>query len=407
MLVAPFPTEAEAPSDWEHWQFSRPIQTASANESRLIRVALPLEVFAHAQESLADLRIRNETGTEVPYVLHAQPGERKHEWRGTQLTETGFVPGQYTQFVADAGHGDALHNALELQSDQKDFFAWVEVAASENRKTWRIMRDRAPIYRFEKDRLTGNQVVSYPITRARWLRLRVLNGEKQFSVTGCRVGQEVIEKAERTPLPMTPVMEPQSPLGESRWRIDVAQTTVPISAVRFMASQKEFHRPVRIATSVDDKAWRDVGHGETYRYRPVGTDHPSASQQRENMQVEFSEARGRYWRISIFNRNDAPVTGLRLELMTIPRHVVFRQELGHTYRLLYGNSRIPAPQYDLARRTPRNELTTASVVTLGKEEVNPGYTSPEPWSERHPVILWGALSLAILVLAGLALRSLK
>jgi hypothetical protein len=75
--------------------------------------------------------------------------------------------------------------------------------------------------------------------------------------------------------------------------------------------------------------------------------------------------------------------------------------------LLYGNSRIKAPEYELARLTAREELEVAFSGSLGEAEINSAYVSPEPWSERHPVVLWVALGLAVAVLGWLALRSLR
>ena len=56
---------------------------------------------------------------------------------------------------------------MEIQTEEKDFMVWVEIAASDDRVTWRIVRERAPIYRFEKDGLEGTQTISYPRTRSR------------------------------------------------------------------------------------------------------------------------------------------------------------------------------------------------------------------------------------------------
>ncbi|MCH7767141.1 MAG: DUF3999 family protein, partial [Acidobacteria bacterium] len=107
------------------------------------------------------------------------------------------------------------------------------------------------------------------------------------------------------------------------------------------------------------------------------------------------------------NRNDVPIEGLRVQLAGTPRHVVFRQQSGGSYRLLYGNSRVKAPEYELARLTAREELEVAFSGSLGEAEINSAYVSPEPWSEQHPVVLWVALGIAVAVLGWLALRSLR
>ena len=89
-----------------------------------------------------------------------------------------------------------------------------------------------------------------------------------------------------------------------------------------------------------------------------------------------------------------------------PRHLVFREHPETTCQLIYGNSRTPAPEYDLARLTPREDLGRTASGELGPRTTNTAQLSPEPWSERHPVVLWLALGVGVAVLGFLALRSL-
>lgn len=400
--LAALGVKAQLPAAWQNWHYSRPIALEPASEPRLVRVALPMAVYGQAQASLADVRVIDDAGNEVPHVLYARPGRKSREWRSARLSEVGFVPGRYTTLVVDTSEDDALHNSVEIQTEKKDFMVWVEIAASDDRKSWRIVRERAPIYRFEKDGLEGAQTISYPETRSRWLRVRILEGDKQFPVRACRTALELVEEAERTPLPVNPELQPDAPAQESRWEVDLGVARVPVSAVHFEATQPQFHRAVRVSMSEDGKTWRNVGRGAIYRYRE-----PRGDQPRSSLQVEFREARGRYWRVTIFNRNDIPIEGLRVQLAGTPRHVVFRQQSGGSYRLLYGNSRIKAPEYELARLTAREELEATLSGSLGEAEINSAYVSPEPWTERHPVVLWVALGIAVAVLGVLALRALR
>jgi hypothetical protein len=162
-----------------------------------------------------------------------------------------------------------------------------------------------------------------------------------------------------------------------------------------------------VSVSDDGKTWNDVAQGNVYRHQ---TDVPNAEESaslKTSMRVEFDENRGRYWRTTVVNRNDAPVEGLRPSLQTHPYQIVFRQEPGQSYRLIYGHSRAEAAQYDLQRIITKTELERAVSGQIGDEEVNDSFVSPEPWSEQNPGVLWGALLIALLVLGYLALRSLR
>jgi hypothetical protein len=393
---------AQLSEEWKNWQYFRPI-TPEAVEPDLVRVTLAVEVYGLAQSSLADLRLIDEGGSEVPFVLYARVGQEERKWRRGELTNLGFTPGDYTQVIVDVGADGELHNALEIQTGINEFFAWVEVAASEDQEAWRIVRDKGPIYRFE-DVNEGNTLISYPETRSRWLRLRILEEERRFPVYGCRIAYEIVEEPERVALPSVLGFDTQAPADESRWQVDLGVANVPASAVSFEAAQPEFHRAVRVQVSEDGDTWRSVGRGDIYRYLAPGE---AENREPSSMRVPFSEARGRYWRVSVLNRNDAPVEGLGPTLEGTPRHVVFRPEPDQSYRLLYGNSRVSSPEYDLARLTPREELERAPSVDLGSEGRNVGYVSPEPWTEQHPAVMWLALGLAVIVLGFIAVRSLR
>lgn len=404
--LTPLCVEAQLSAAWRNWQYVRPITMEPPAGPALARVTLPMDIFGPARERLADLRVIDGTGTEVPYVLSARSGSRRREWRNATLSEVGFVPTKFTQAVVDAGGSRALHNLLEIRVEEKEFFAWVEVAASDDLRVWRVVRARAPVFRLQEEGRQDGQTVSYPQTRARWLRLRLLDGTTRVSVRHARVAYEVIEEAERVPLPEPLGRDQESPPRESRWQVDLKTAHLPVSAVRFETARPEFHRPVRVRTSLDGKSWQDVCCGEIYRYHiEAGLD--GSPRLQEALRVEFSEAWGRYWRVAVLNRNDAPIADLVPILEGVPRHVVFRHTPGNSYHLLYGNSRAEAPQYDLARLTSRTALDRAAAGRLGPEEANSAYVSPEPWTERHPVLLWAVLGLTVGVLGFLAMRSLR
>lgn len=408
-LSTSVPADAQLVPNWDHWQYFRPIALSPTNEPRLVRVTLPIEVFGLTQPSLADLRVLQEDGSEVPFVIYARVGTQERAWRVAEIADVGFTPGERTEIVVDVGSDHDAHNALEIQTGVNEFFAWVEVASSDDRQSWRILNEKAPIYRFEDTR-DGNTVVRYPDSQARWLRLRILQPEVRFAVYGCRVAYELIEEPELVSLPYGLEPDPSTLPSESRWQVDLGVENVPASSVRFEAEQPEFHRTARVYTSPNGEDWQEVGRGNLYRYEDPET-HPESSQDgpelRTSLQVRFSEARARHWRVFVLNRNDAPIEGLVATLEGTPRHVVFRQEPAIDYQLIYGNFRTNAPEYDLQRLVPRDELETAVSGELGSQAANAGYRSPAPWSERHPIVIWLALGIAVVVLGLLALRAMK
>jgi len=401
---------AELPPAWQHWRYLRALELEPASESRLVKVTLPLEVYGKGSTELADLRVIDATGREVAFVLEARLGRKRREWRTASVVDFGYFPDLYTYAVVEVPAEVERHNSLEILTDASDFFAWVEVAASdvlpapEQEKTaWRIVRERAPVYRFRREAVEGAQTVTYPETRARYLRLRITREDKKnFEVRACRVAHELVEAPELVRLPTKAVSRPEAPAGQSKWQVDLGTNQVPVSEARFEVEQAQFHRPVAVWASDDGEHWSRAGAGDIHRYATPGSDEMQAS-----LKVEFPGARGRYWRVVVHNRNDAPLEGLRLELFGTPRHVVFQQEPQRRYRLLYGNQRAEAPQYELARLTDPAEFEKAAVGAVGPEQVNTAWADPRPWSERHSAVLWVALGIVVAVLVLLSIRSLR
>jgi hypothetical protein len=393
-------TDVALPAPWEHWRYSAPVRVPRLDEPRLVRVLVPEAVSRQALPLWTDLRVIDDSAREVPFVLHARTERRSREARQARLLDLTHKPGEDTRAIVDLGAQTSVHNGIEIQTSSQDFFARVAIDAGADGKDWRVLQGETPIYRFTNNGLDGNQTVRYTDNASRYLRLRITDGPPpdRFPLTGVRVWHEVKVEAELLPADAALRAGGHAPVGESWWVADTPGQ--PLSQVAFALERPAFHRPVRIRTSEDGTTWRSIGSGDIYRIEgPDGV--------REQLRVGFAESRARFLRVEVVNRNDAPLAGVTLRLYATPRRVVFTAEPGRGYRLLYGNARAPAADYEMARVTPAAALEAGSAAELGSEVANAAYVDPAPWSERHPAVLWVALVAALAVLGGLAIRALK
>src|SRR6185437_16245598 len=97
------------------------------------------------------------------------------------------------------------------------------------------------------------------------------------------------------------------------------------------------------------------------------------------------------------------------QLSLAARDVFFREELGRSYSLIYGQSQLRGqPSYDLARTLTDAQMNSAFAAwAIGPERVNSAWLDPRPWTERYSIVLWLAVILAALALTLLAIQSLK
>jgi hypothetical protein len=284
-----------------------------------------------------------------------------------------------------------------------EFIAWVQVEASDDARVWRTVQERAPIFRFRKRSLEGTQTVPYSENNALHLRVRILDGQKQFPVSGATILYQTSEPPERVPLDIGLVPDAHPPAGRSGWIADFGAGPVPVAEVRFdVPGPAEFIRSVESSTSADQKEWSTFARGEIYRYR-------QAEKVTEQLAVSlpYEAPTGRYWRVEVVNGNDAPLEGAAPHFYMTPRHIVFEQQPGRSYRLIYGQYRAPAPQYDLERRVNTKQEEAAVAGQAGPEEEDSDYSDPRPWTEQHSIFLWIVLGIVVVLLGYSAIRSLR
>jgi hypothetical protein len=390
----------DLPSPWRSWSYSRPIQISDSTE--LSRISVPVNLYARLDDGFADLRIVDDVGKEIPFLLYDKNIRAPIETRHATIRENSFVPDKYTQLVIDLGEKTAFQNAIEIHTSATDFINWVEIAASDDANTWRIVKDRAPISGFSKENIVGSRLVHYSDNNARFLRVHIFEGAHQFPVSSVEVlFSREFQEPIRTSIPSQFTPDPAAPADSSRWIADLGSGSFPVSGVAIETTQPEFFRIVHMQTSEDGQEWQYYFSGEIYRYK-------QGDKQAESLRVFSHEGwHQRFWRIEVLNGNDAPLIGANPTLLTIPYFVLFYPQSGHSYRLIYGNSAAKLPHYDLARTFDYHAEPGAKVATLGEEEATANYLDPRPYTERHPHLLWLALIVAVVLLAYAAFRALR
>jgi hypothetical protein len=113
-------------------------------------------------------------------------------------------------------------------------------------------------------------------------------------------------------------------------------------------------------------------------------------------------------KVTVDNGDNPPLSISGVELLSVERRVYFDPQGKSLLKLYYGESKLGAPVYDFARFFKADPA--AAMATLGPGTHNEAYRGrpdDRPWSERHKAVLWLAMLLAVIVLAGLAIRGLK
>jgi hypothetical protein len=387
-------TYSHLPREWRHWQYFRHIRVPEYSQPRLVALILPVAVYAQAAEGLADLRIIDDRGDEVPFAEITFQGSTLTTYLPRGGVEARSVPGRYTDYILDLGPRSQPCNFLALTGPSTNPPVLAQIDASENGRDWRPARVRTAIGDWP------NPMLAFPETSARFLRLRIFHQKGRLAMQTMSAGKLTRVPPDRTPV--TPLLAPESSTTSrtTLWQIDL-QGPAPVDEADFETSQTAFSRQISILASTNNQDWNFAGEGVIFR--TVRGTTPA-----ERLSVSFAPHRARYWRIELRNENDPPLSAVRLRLSMTPRRIVFRQEPGRSYRLLYGQSEAPAPQYDLAQAVSEETLRAAPLLASAADErTNGDWVDPRPWSEQHGAVLWVATLLAVLILCLAAVRALR
>jgi hypothetical protein len=385
------------PVAWANWRYSRSIDLKSRGATATI--VIPSSIYAKADPALRDLRVIGPAGDAVPFAIEAAASSAPTVWEDAKLTDRGFVPHQYSQAVADLGNARLEYSVIDIATSLDGFSTRVDVDASDDGRTWRTIRTGAPIYDYRQDGLASNTRVSFPVSTARFLRVRVLDPSGAFAISGVRVAfvngvpPETSRYGPRLSAPA------RNATAKTSTYMLTGLGQVPIDHVRIDSESPHFVRTVDVQTSGDGVSWETVASGQIKRVVPG----------QDALSVDFTETHAPRWRLVMHDGDNAPLQNVRVEAFGATRRLYVDVAQNQHYRLIYGNSRASEPVYDYAQTHTVQSLRNAKAASLGPVELNSAYVSPEaqkPWSERNPWIIWVSLAVVVVGIGSLAIRTM-
>ncbi|HYX53330.1 MAG TPA: DUF3999 family protein [Candidatus Limnocylindrales bacterium] len=376
-------------------KYDRPVQPGVAGQNY---IAMDEVIWKHARPDLGDLRLYS-GDVETPYALLVERGSSEHELRQLRVLQQASVGGK-TQFLLDM-QGVTEYDHVELRLASRNFIAHARVEGEDDPHgaNWALLSDNI-IYEFSKENLGGSSMLRLPRATFRYLRVTIDGPVKPDEVQGA--SSEMREEAQPVWRQVNSTPEQKQDGKDTVFTFAVPEH-VPVEKVVFAVDpeQPNFRRQVEILN--DQK--QHIGSGEISRIHLVRFGNKVDS---ENFEVAFSAPGEKKLSVVIHNGDDAPLRLQSARLEQQERRLYFEAAATNPLTLYYGDEKLAAPVYDYAKLFQREK--TAAAATLGAEQENRAYTGrpdERPWTERHPVLLWIAIIVAVLVLGAVALRSMK
>lgn len=355
------------------------------------------DLWSHSRSDLGDLRLYD-GDSPVQYALSEQSAGISSEEVEAKILNLGSVSG-HTEFDVDASFLPE-YDRIRLRLDAHDFVAtaWVSGGAAPGKAT-DVELPPSTLYDFSKEQLGSNSQLKFPTSSFRYLHVRLSPGIRPQQVKGATIYNLHEQRAAWTKFGSC-----ASP--QQKQYLTVISCTVPdgvpLSRITFqiVPAQVNFRR----AVSIEDAKGVQISSGEISRVR---VNRAGTLVTAENLSINASGNSGQFT-IVVDNGDNPPLNITETDPFATERRVYFDPQGKSLLMLYYGDAKLSAPVYDYARFFHVEAVPAEAQLSPGSR--NPKYSGrpdARPWSEQHTVVLWGAMLLAVLALAILALRGLR
>ena len=383
----------EALTAWEYFD-----ELSATAGPGLYDFVLNPNVFDKSRADLADLRLYDGAGREVPYVLRVRRSvSTSQNFAAREFNRS--TDGGIAQVSYDLGEQPQETNQLEVDTSGTNFRRMADVQGSTDGNTWSTLVAQAVLFRFANGGQTVEQkYVPFPASRFRYLRVRV-GRDPEVDRTAPQIETVLIRRSVELPGEMVSYplrlehrdSDRQYGRLASIWRTDLGGR-VPVSRMILTVAPGAFARPFQLDTT-DGGASVALASGELKQ---------SEDSESKPLTNDFTERRARLLKLIVTDDRNAPLTVKEMVIQAAARQIIFQAgpSTARPLRLYYANPKAQAPRYDLAARLPQKAALTR--LRLGPPQGNPIYRpEPKPFSERVPWLVYLVLAIAAAVLAAI------
>ena len=396
LAVIPALTQASTAS-WAFFAEISPVTGAPGTYEFVV----PIQVMDKAQPDLADLRLHDAQGREIPYALRIRREIGEQREIPARLFNQASVGGRNSEVSVDVGEFLSEHNEIEIETAGKNFRRRVDLEGSDTGTEWRTLKTGALIFSIEsQNRSVGSNRVSYPTSRFRYLRARVFADELTDSsppiVITVKVVMALRAKGELTTwgvaVPGYQLLRNEG-APASAWTIDLG-ARVPCDRLAVEVNDESFSRPFQLEAVDDPQNIRLVASGELTR-RVGEAPHP--------LLIAFDqEEQVRKLRLLVTDYSNQTLSISSITASAPARQLVFdlKESANQPLRLFFGNPKATAPHYDFEKNLPARLSVVPVRSVAGAAVTNPEYTpEPLPLTERIPWLIYMVLAASSLALA--------
>src|SRR5205809_3739572 len=186
-----------AEASMSSWPFF--VEVTSQARGAMYELIVPLQVMDKSRNDLADLRLYDVKGHEIPYALRILRDVNDKREVGARIFNQASIGSKASEISVDLGESPGEHNEVEIQTAGTNFRRRVDLEGSDSGNEWRTLKTGGVIFGFGSlNKSVESDRISYPTSRYRYLRARVfaddLTDEQAPVITAVKVTMTIHEK---------------------------------------------------------------------------------------------------------------------------------------------------------------------------------------------------------------------
>ena len=386
-------------SSWPYY-----VDVNTNDSAGLHQFTVPLEVMGKSRDDLGDLRLVGADNRETPYAIRVRRDTSEEREFGAQVFNEVTV-GATTEATVDLGEEVTEHNQVQVQTAGKDFRRRVVVEGSDSSSEWRTLSSDGVVFSFQAG---GNgvesNVISYPTSRYRYVRVRVsrdeLSDKTAPDIVGVRVRMSVHSEGRLTTWDvLVPAYELNRNQGaySTSWNLDLG-SRVPCDRLTLNIADESFYRQFEVEVVDDPQSPRLIAIGSLSR---------RAAEEPKPITITFNqEEHVQKLRLRIIDNANQTLTIQGIQASAPARELVFQlyKQQSAPLRLFFGNPKIAEPHYDFENELSTKLKEAPSEASVGDVVNNPSYVpEPLPFTERLPWLIYLVLATSSLALGWILL----
>jgi hypothetical protein len=412
--------------DLTKWQFAADVNIGNTTSEYHALTVTP-EIYNVAGTDLADIRLIDNTGSQIPYLLVRDEDRTETvKYNPTILNRSADAAGN-ALVTLDFG-GQTIKNSIEVDTSGDNFRRAVKIEGSNDNVQFFTIIDRSYIFAVSDKNRHRFSGIDLPSNDYRYLRITVSPMSAEDSrLTINEVRAFKIEKlpALKRPLAMLQTEHSEDANTHSSVYVyDLKRLHLPVVEIELRTNDESFYRCVRIqgrdaATqkvkidSEDNRQrftevevpWNTVATDTIYRYTaPDG-------RKRERLALPIGSGPSyRYLKVIISNYDDQPITVALASAKIVPHEIIFSASTDKSAKLYAGCASAVRPNYDLSRRVPNGANVKAEPAMIAALIDNPLFAKTLqklPWTEQHKTLLLVVLVAVVAVMGVFMLKSVK